>query len=348
MPAKIIFTDEMIENLGQLSNNEFEDKYNVSVPIIIKKRKELDIENPVGPNGLIRHKDINGVEHKRCGHCTNWFPATKEYFYGCVSKPDGFMNNCKPCQDEKTQISNSKPSERWTNEMLYDLTQMGDVEFSIKYNIARQLIIKERKVRGIKSFNNQHGIIDHKIIDGIEFKWCSFGHYEPITNFYISKVDYDGLRYNCKKHEQIKRKESYIKWGDKYQRNWAEKNPEKLKLLRYKADQKKKDAYIFWSLEDEQFMGTIFQDQCPWCGSTQNLEREHFIPISSGGKTLPGNIYPCCIECNRGIDGKHTQSALEWATERFGEKLGREKCDYIVDKLQLCQEYFARRINPVS
>jgi hypothetical protein len=37
------------------------------------------------------HKIIEGIEHKKCSVCDEWFPMTNEYFYkNKSSKVDGF------------------------------------------------------------------------------------------------------------------------------------------------------------------------------------------------------------------------------------------------------------------
>lgn len=76
--------------------------------------------------------------------------------------------------------------------------------------------------------------------------------------------------------------------------------------------------------------------KCPWCGSKENLELEHFIPRAKGGKTELGNIYYCCQKCNHGILGKFDIDPLQWAIQKFGYKKGYRKYRNIKDKMIRC------------
>lgn len=51
------------------------------------------------------HKLINGIDHKICRVCENWFPCNEEYFYRKKSY-DGFDTYCKKCVIEKAKNSN--------------------------------------------------------------------------------------------------------------------------------------------------------------------------------------------------------------------------------------------------
>lgn len=38
--------------------------------------------------------------------------------------------------------------------------------------------------------------------------------------------------------------------------------------------------------------------QCVHCGTTERLERDHIVPMSKGGLTVPENLQPLCRSCN--------------------------------------------------
>lgn len=40
------------------------------------------------------------------------------------------------------------------------------------------------------------------------------------------------------------------------------------------------------------------QPWCTACGSSDNLQGDHVIPVSRGGLTLPGNVQVLCRSCN--------------------------------------------------
>ncbi|PKN63970.1 MAG: hypothetical protein CVU57_16985 [Deltaproteobacteria bacterium HGW-Deltaproteobacteria-15] len=48
-------------------------------------------------------------------------------------------------------------------------------------------------------------------------------------------------------------------------------------------------------------MRKIGEGVCYYCRQkvgVKNLTMDHVIPLSRGGKSLKGNIVPCCKECN--------------------------------------------------
>lgn len=57
----------------------------------------------------------------------------------------------------------------------------------------------------------------------------------------------------------------------------------------------------------------FFGGGCAYCGSTDELEVEHFIPISKGGGLTPDNTVPACRTCNSDKGGK---APHEWLSDR--------------------------------
>lgn len=55
---------------------------------------------------------------------------------------------------------------------------------------------------------------------------------------------------------------------------------------------------------------------CAFCGGPYE-DIEHLVPLSRGGEHSLANIVPSCIECNRGVGGKHARDPWEWLAERF-------------------------------
>ncbi len=51
---------------------------------------------------------------------------------------------------------------------------------------------------------------------------------------------------------------------------------------------------------------------CHYCGrrfSPHQLTMDHVVPLSRGGKSVKGNVVPCCKECNT---AKKTMLPMEW------------------------------------
>ncbi|WP_369157949.1 HNH endonuclease [Streptomyces sp. R02] len=55
---------------------------------------------------------------------------------------------------------------------------------------------------------------------------------------------------------------------------------------------------------------------CAYCGGPAE-ELEHVMPLVRGGAHSRDNVVWSCIECNRGIGGKHDGCPYRWLAERF-------------------------------
>lgn len=214
-----------------------------------------------------------------------------------------------------------------TEEMIKDLSQMGDKEFAKKWGTSRQYPIRNRKRLGMKSFNNQHGTKEHLWIDGIEHKWCQTGHWERVDSFYKMSSRWDGLRGWCKACSEKIRRERYKDKERDRQRLWkmSDRGRASQRGTWRRQTAKKKGAYVLWLPEHEQRAYEYFGGRCAYCGKSLDflkVEFDHFIPIKQGGKTHPNNMLPCCKKCNHGVGGKFSKDALEWLHEKFGELNG--------------------------
>ena len=61
----------------------------------------------------------------------------------------------------------------------------------------------------------------------------------------------------------------------------------------------------------------ILDKQCYICGSTQNLQLHHIIPLSNGGDNRLTNILTLCGECHGKV---HNNNGLKIAREKISEK----------------------------
>lgn len=51
------------------------------------------------PAPTLRTTD-DGTE-KHCARCDGWWPADREFFFGCAANPDGLSYMCKACDYER-------------------------------------------------------------------------------------------------------------------------------------------------------------------------------------------------------------------------------------------------------
>ncbi|WP_461152356.1 HNH endonuclease [Saccharopolyspora tripterygii] len=53
----------------------------------------------------------------------------------------------------------------------------------------------------------------------------------------------------------------------------------------------------------------FYGHRCAYCGSPDDIEIDHVIPVTRGGLHEPGNVIPACRPCNR---DKGNQLLHEW------------------------------------
>lgn len=198
-----------------------------------------------------------------------------------------------------------------SQEMLDDYSKMGDLDLSNKYRVSRRLVIKLRKEYKLPRFNNQHGTYLHEFKDGKEYKWCGTGHWELVENFGVHSSRYDGLRGQCKEHSNESSRKAK-------QKEYS--TPEGKARLRFRNNQRK-TALIVWEYSDELRAFELYENRCAYCGTPltyKSVEFDHIVPVSKGGKTVPENMIPTCVKCNRGVNGKKAKDLDEWLRSKFG------------------------------
>jgi len=53
----------------------------------------------------------------------------------------------------------------------------------------------------------------------------------------------------------------------------------------------------------------IYQSECTYCFSKNDIEADHVIPIARGGQHSIGNLVPACRKCNA---SKGAKTITEW------------------------------------
>jgi len=107
-------------------------------------------------------------------------------------------------------------------------------------------------------------------------------------------------------------------------REWLNKNPSK-KDEYYKNDYaKNKNSYKMravlrkrrisaiendYSLKEWEETLEYFNYECAYCGSKQNLQQEHILPVVKQGRYVKNNIIPACKKCN---SSKWANSLMGW------------------------------------
>lgn len=104
---------------------------------------------------------------------------------------------------------------------------------------------------------------------------------------------------------------AYKAWKAQKDKEYRQTPKGRARLARQKARRKIKE--IGGSLTGAQWTRILeaFSYTCAYCGATEDLTVDHFIPLYLGGKTEFGNIVPACYSCNSSKQHKHPQT---WCT----------------------------------
>lgn len=216
-----------------------------------------------------------------------------------------------------------------TDEMLDDIQNMSYSDFCVKWNVSTKICKKISREYKVQPYYAKNGNRPHKIIDGIEYKWCGRGHWETLDKFGKTESRWDGLRWACLEHDR-----------DDHRKFLNSLPPEKIKskVRRYNANRRSK--YSKWTSKDEKYIYELFDGHCAYCRCPvdwNSVEFDHFIPIKYGGHTHPSNMLPACVRCNRGIGGKASKLPDKWLIKYFGYECGMKiylDCISILENLK--------------
>jgi hypothetical protein len=123
------------------------------------------------------HKTIDGILHKQCSKCEEWFPCTNEYFYKNKSnKADGLHPYCKKCTINKT-LTERDPKRVYELNKIYRKTKPQIIEARKRANKKRVESGKYKKwqkdnpdkLKGYKQYRELHK--KHELSDD-EWEYC--------------------------------------------------------------------------------------------------------------------------------------------------------------------------------
>jgi 5-methylcytosine-specific restriction endonuclease McrA len=103
------------------------------------------------------------------------------------------------------------------------------------------------------------------------------------------------------------RMREYRKRKPHMRQKWAIENPEKQRENDAKRRARKLQAKTF--LINKKEAKALYCSPCVYCGSRENIQMDHVVPLSRGGAHGVGNIVPACRKCNI---SKHNFFVMEW------------------------------------
>lgn len=120
---------------------------------------------------------------------------------------------------------------------------------------------------------------------------------------------------------RIKAREDYQKHGEARRatvRAWAVANPAERALHSIARRARERDAKTFAvTAADWERMKRRTNQCCTYCGErSDELQKEHVIPLSRGGDHSIGNLAPSCPTCNF---SKNARLLIEWRMSKIRE-----------------------------
>jgi len=121
----------------------------------------------------------------------------------------------------------------------------------------------------------------------------------------------DTSRESARKSAQKSRLENPEKHLE-YQRNYRIKNKEKSVINKQirRIRVYKGGSFLIFDIELKRLYGM----PCVYCGSKDNIEIDHVLPLSRGGRNSIGNMQPLCMTCNR---SKGNKTMMEWRLRKM-------------------------------
>lgn len=153
---------------------------------------------------------------------------------------------------------------------------------------------------------------------------------KPAKDFYKSNVLKSGLMSSCISCVSDKSKEfrkNHPGHRADYIKKWVAENPEAVRKIKRDWNHRNKDAVRSKVLQRRarlktnglfdirrSFLRRLYASPCIACGSNKNIQADHVLPLSRGGRHSEGNLQPLCRDCNY---RKHHKTMMEWKMQKI-------------------------------
>ncbi len=174
-----------------------------------------------------------------------------------------------------------------------------------KTTLAPQSFTERGWVRGepIKYVHGHNTKLPPIVYEPGDTKVCVGCHMEqPLTSFSKHKRTRDGHLAKCKSCVAAYYREYYKGNKQKHlQRTngWRENNKDAVRAIKRNRQARERKGIGRVTLAEWEGVLSRFNGRCAKCGSDENIEMDHVIPLARGGTHSPDNIQPLCALCNR-------------------------------------------------
>lgn len=137
-------------------------------------------------------------------------------------------------------------------------------------------------------------------------------------------IDHNRKWYRDHREEILTRGGFWREVHPTYFRRWRQDNPEKVRFNTYRWHQENPGMRALYRTRrralESAVSNTLTIDQvrckflighCFYCGSSEDLELDHFVPVSKNGGTTLGNTVIACRKCNSSKRAKLPQRILK-------------------------------------
>ena len=95
-------------------------------------------------------------------------------------------------------------------------------------------------------------------------------------------------------------------------KKWFADNPDK--VSEYNHQRRAKIYHNGKFLIRDSYIKKLYMSPCVVCSSFKNIELDHVVPVSRGGRHSEGNLQPLCRSCNR---SKSNKTMMEWRLRKM-------------------------------
>jgi len=268
---------------------------------------------------------------KTCSKCGERLSI--DNFNKCKSHKDGLTSWCRKCDSEYKKLYYAINKKKIVEQVrIYqEENKVKVAEYQQKYYEDRKENLTENQRKYYK--DNKESIAEYKKIyqEDNKEKLSQYKRiYRKVNKAKISELNKAYYKENKGKVAE-RAKIHYGKNKDKiteYKRIWGRDNPDKRRASRQRRRANKMNLESTLTLEQWEYIKTMFNNKCAYCGQEKPLAQEHFLALSKGGEYTHNNIIPSCISCN---SSKGTKSFFEWYPKHKHYAKKREKLilDYL-------------------
>ena len=225
------------------------------------------------------------MSSKKCTKCGKVLPL--EAFRKDKRRKDGLQSHCKDCQNVAAkQYRKDNPEKVRASKKRY----------------------RQENSEKIKDYDKQYRKDNpEKIRESIK-QWHE-------DNPEYRKEYYQDNKEHILEQQKQRRKDNPEYFKDK-DRRYRQENPDKVKAKRHNRRARELNAPGHCTPEQLEARMAYCGYKCIYCGSDEDIQVDHIIPLARGGSQWPANQAPACGTCNR---QKGTMSFLEFKAKKAKE-----------------------------